>query len=128
MYSINERWLCVFSGSIHWRFALIVWLLIQCQIDDWVNPIPFLIGSIFPDCDHRKAPIGRIFPMWIWCKHRGFTHSLQGVVIFALPIMYFNFKWACIFMAGCLLHIAMDSGTVMGVKWVWRKKVKKRVA
>lgn len=120
-----------FSGKMHFNFALIVWILIQCQIDDWVNPIPFLIGSVFPDCDHRHAPMGRILPMWLLCKHRGFTHSLQGALIFTLPIMYFNFKWGCIYVAGYLLHIAMDAGTPSGIRWVWKprkKKLKRRTA
>jgi membrane-bound metal-dependent hydrolase YbcI (DUF457 family) len=106
-----------FSGQIHWKFALIVWILVQTGIDDWINPIPLLIGSVFPDADIRKSMIGKIIPLWLFFNHRGFTHSLCGLVVFTLPIMYFNFKWGCIFACGYLLHLMMDDTTPMGIKW-----------
>lgn len=121
------REVVVFSGSIHWKFAFLVWLLIQVQIDTWFNPIPFLIGSLFPDCDIKKSMIGKFFPMWIWCRHRGFTHSIQAAVLFSLPIVYFNWKWGVLFFLGYVLHMMMDSGTPMGIKWIYKYKKKRPI-
>lgn len=122
----NSKGAVAFNGKIHWGFALFLWVLIQQGVPHFLNPIPFLIGSVFPDCDHRRAPMGRIFPMWLFFKHRGFTHSLQGLIIFSTPVMMWNLKWGVIFGAGYLLHLAMDSGTPSGVKWIFKRKKVKR--
>jgi membrane-bound metal-dependent hydrolase YbcI (DUF457 family) len=60
-----------------------------CFQDVFINPIPFLIGSVFPDSDHPKAPMGRILPLHWFFNHRGFTHTLGGMVVFSLPIGIF---------------------------------------
>lgn len=123
----HRRKVCVFSGSIHWKFAFILWLLFVGMSNVWINPIPFLIGSLFPDADHKKAPIGRLFPLWLIFKHRGFTHTLVGLVVFSLPIgIWYNWKWAATFAVGYLLHLAMDSSTPMGIKWIRGHKRRKR--
>lgn len=118
----------VFSGKIHFHFALIVWVLIQSGVDDvFLNPIPFLIGSLFPDADHRRAPIGSIIPLWIVFNHRGFTHTLMGVVVFSLPIgVFYSWKWCALFACGYLLHLMMDAGTPMGIKWIRGHKRRKK--
>jgi membrane-bound metal-dependent hydrolase YbcI (DUF457 family) len=119
---------CAFSGKIHFQFAAVVWLLIQVGVDDvFLNPIPFLVGSVFPDCDHRRAPMGRIFPMWILCTHRGFTHTLPAMAAFSIPIgIFYSWKWALLFASGYLLHLMMDDGTPMRVKWIKGHTRKKR--
>jgi membrane-bound metal-dependent hydrolase YbcI (DUF457 family) len=111
----------VFSGKIHFQFSLIIWLLIQLVgvTDVFLNPIPFLIGSVFPDCDHKRAPMGRIIPLWLLFNHRGFTHTLTGVALFSLPIgLFYSWKWCMLFACGYVLHLMMDSSTPMGVKWL----------
>lgn len=118
----KESGVCVFSGKIHWNFALLVWLLIQIQIPDWINPIPFLIGSIFPDADIRKSLIGKFIPLWIWFKHRTFIHSLQSAVLFSIPVTLFYWKWGVLFFLGYLFHMMMDSGTPMGIVWIYKKR------
>jgi inner membrane protein len=87
-----------------------------------------MFGAMFPDADHKKAPIGRFIPLWLFFKHRGFTHSFAGLVVFSLPFMYYSVKWMCIFAAGYMLHLMLDAGTPMGVKWMFGHKRKKRVA
>lgn len=126
----EEGSVCAFSGSIHWRFAVIVWILIQVGVHDvWLNPIPFLIGSLFPDCDCRTAPIGRIFPLWLIFNHRGFTHTIGGILVFTFPVVYYmGLKWGILFAGGYLLHLMMDSGTPMGIKWMTGHKRKKKRA
>lgn len=106
-----------FSGKIHWQFAFIIWVLVQMQLDVWLNPIPFLIGSVFPDADIKYSTIGKFIPLWLIWKHRGFTHSLTALVLFSAPIAYWNFKWGCLFAVGYLLHLLMDSSTPMGIRW-----------
>jgi membrane-bound metal-dependent hydrolase YbcI (DUF457 family) len=111
---------CVFSGKIHWGFALIVWIMIQVGVEDvFLNPIPFLIGSVFPDCDIRYSTIGKILPLWLFLNHRGFTHSILGMFLFSLPIgIFYSWKWCILFASGYLLHLLMDSSTPMGIKWM----------
>jgi membrane-bound metal-dependent hydrolase YbcI (DUF457 family) len=116
---------CVFSGKIHYSFALIIWLLLVLIPD---NPpplklIPFLIGSVFPDADHRKAPMGRILPLWLFFKHRGFTHTIWGLIFFGSILSLFtSMYWTISFSLGFLLHLMMDSSTPMGVNWLGKKK------
>jgi membrane-bound metal-dependent hydrolase YbcI (DUF457 family) len=97
-----------------------------CFQDHFFNPIPFLIGSVFPDCDHRKAPMGRILPMWIFFNHRGFTHTITSLVLFSLPIgIFYKWEWAGLFALGYLLHLAMDDSTPMRIKW-WKGHKRRR--
>jgi membrane-bound metal-dependent hydrolase YbcI (DUF457 family) len=98
-----------------------MWVLFQgvCFQDVWLNPIPFLIGSVFPDADHKHAPMGRLIPLWLLFNHRGFTHSIPALVIFSAPIgMFYSWKWCALFACGYLLHLAMDDSTPMRVKWL----------
>jgi membrane-bound metal-dependent hydrolase YbcI (DUF457 family) len=118
----------VFSGRIHWQFAFIVWILIQVGVDDvFLNPIPWLIGSVFPDSDHKRAPMGRLIPLWIMFNHRGFTHTIPALVLFSLPIgIWYSWKWALLFGCGYFIHLMMDSGTPMGIKWFSGHKRKQK--
>jgi membrane-bound metal-dependent hydrolase YbcI (DUF457 family) len=115
-----------FSGKIHFQFALIIWFLIQFigVQDVFLNPIPFLIGSVFPDCDHKSAPMGRILPMWLLFNHRGFTHSSSCTGYYFHPNRYVLLvgSGVCYLLAGYLLHLAMDDGTPMRVKWLYGHK------
>jgi len=98
-----------------------------CFEGTFFNPIPFLIGSIFPDADHRHAPMGKIIPLWLVFNHRGFTHSLPALAIFSLPLgIWYSWEWAILFALGYLLHLAMDDSTPMRVKWMTGHKRRKR--
>jgi membrane-bound metal-dependent hydrolase YbcI (DUF457 family) len=120
---------CAFSGKLHFQFSFIVWLLIQVGVDHvFLNPIPFLIASVFPDCDIRTSPMGRVLPLWLIFNHRGFTHTLGGLLVFSLPIgIFYSWKWCFLFAGGYFLHLMMDSGTPMGVKWIKGHKRRKRI-
>ena len=119
-YCETRRDVVAFSGRIHVGFAVIIWVMIQMGVDRvFLNPIPFLIGSVLPDCDHRHAPMGKILPLWLVFNHRGFTHTIPAVILFSAPIAYWNLKWGMLFAAGYLLHLLMDSSTPMGIKW-WK--------
>jgi membrane-bound metal-dependent hydrolase YbcI (DUF457 family) len=116
------------SGKLHFNFALLLWVMFQgvCFQDVFINPIPFLIASVFPDADHPKAPMGRILPLHWFFNHRGFTHTLPGLVVFSLPIgIFYSWKWCALFALGYLLHLAMDDSTAMRVKW-WKGHKRRR--
>jgi membrane-bound metal-dependent hydrolase YbcI (DUF457 family) len=73
--------------------------------------------------------MGRLFPVWLICNHRGFTHTLFGMALFALPIgIFYSWKWCMLFACGYLLHLMMDSGTPMGIKWIKGHKRKRAYA
>ena len=105
-------------------------MLIQVQVEKtsghFLNPIPFLIGSVFPDTDIRQSLAGRFLPLWLFFNHRGFTHTIPACILFSLPIaVFYSWEWAGLFAAGYILHLAMDDGTPMRVKW-WRGHRRKR--
>jgi membrane-bound metal-dependent hydrolase YbcI (DUF457 family) len=113
----------IFSGKMHFQFAVIVWILLQVGVDhEFLNPIPFLIGTMVPDCDHRKAPMGRILPLWLFFRHRGFTHSLVALALFSGLVSLYDLKWGILFAGGYFLHLMMDSGTPSGIAWLLGKK------
>ena len=128
MYEKLGNGVVIWSGKMHVQFNFIIWIFIQLGVDHvFLNPIPFLIGSLWPDCDHKKAPIGRLFPVWLICTHRGFTHTLGGMVLFSLPIgIFYSWKWCMLFAGGYLLHLMMDSSTPMGIHWIKGHRKKKR--
>jgi inner membrane protein len=92
------------------------------KLDHILNPIFIIIGSLFPDGDHKHAPMGKILPLWLICKHRGFTHSIQGMVGFTAIIGMFNLYWGLSFGIGYFTHLILDAMTPSGVKWWWKKK------
>jgi membrane-bound metal-dependent hydrolase YbcI (DUF457 family) len=111
------------SGSFHWRFAFIVWIFLQLGADTcFLNPIPFLIGTLIPDADHRKAPMGRLIPIWLFCRHRGFTHTVYGMVLFSSLVGIYDVKWGLLFAGGYFLHLMLDSGTPSGIHWFGKRK------
>lgn len=111
---------------MHFQFNFLIWILFQCQADFFINPIPFLVGSLFPDADCKYAPMGKICPLWLFCKHRGITHTLGGLVLFSSLVGLYSWKWGLLFAAGYLLHLLEDSSTPMGIKWIRGHKRKKQ--
>jgi membrane-bound metal-dependent hydrolase YbcI (DUF457 family) len=112
---------CVFKSKEHFAAGLIVWFLI-CT---WVH-VPLwavLVGSILPDCDIRYSWAGKVIPAWLFVKHRGVTHSVQFLGIVSLICACFCGVLGGLGLGiGYLLHLAMDSTTPMGIKWIYRRK------
>jgi membrane-bound metal-dependent hydrolase YbcI (DUF457 family) len=124
----NERGLIDFNGRIHWVFGLAVYLYLvlgNWELDHILNPFLVVIGSLFPDADHRKAPAGKMLPLWLFFRHRGFTHSLEGMICFLLPLLAYNRLYALSFGIGYITHLLLDSLTPSGVRWIYFKKKKK---
>lgn len=114
-----------FNAKQHIIFTLGIYMYVLLgnrELDHILNPIWLAIGSIFPDADHRKAPAGRILPLWLFFKHRGFTHTWWGLMLFALPIVAINRYWGLSFAIGYFSHLFFDSITPSGVSWFGKKK------
>lgn len=87
-----------------------------------INPLWVLSGSLFPDADHKHAPAGKILPLWLFFKHRGFTHTIFGMVGFSSLVGLLNPWWAISFGFGYFTHLLLDCLTPSGVNWLGKKK------
>jgi inner membrane protein len=91
-------------------------------------PIHFILcgalGGLWPDTDTKKSIMGRLFPLWLICKHRGFTHSLLGLFIFTFVIagIECNIETVVCFAVGYFSHLILDWTTPMGIPWRWPKR------
>lgn len=111
--------MCVFTGKIHWGMGILIWAMLQMGIDTlFLNPIPFMFATMLPDADIKYSKIGKILPLWLIWKHRTFTHTIWALILFSIPFFTYSLKWGILFCSGYFLHLAMDSGTKMSVKWL----------
>ena len=87
---------------------------------NWLVFIPLVVlGSLFPDVDHKNSKINRLLPITRWVpmvfKHRGFFHS-----IFPPVLLYAGFHYAQLDVVGIpltigyLTHLGSDCLTRMG--------------
>lgn len=85
------------------------------------------IGALLPDADHPEAPVGRVIPLWIFFKHRTYTHSLVFMIAVALIgiILKLNIFLVIGILIGILTHLVLDSTTYTGVKWLYPFKIGK---
>ncbi|AWC30963.1 metal-dependent hydrolase [Bacillus cytotoxicus] len=93
------------------------------------NVIAVSFGALLPDIDEQHSWIGRRTRgvsdlMNTIFGHRGITHSLLGLVLVLIPILFavsmtpLSFtNGMCIF-AGYFLHLVEDSFSKKGVKWL----------
>jgi len=88
--------------------------------------ISCMLGSLFPDTDHRQSLLGRGIPLWLFIKpHRNnILHSLAGLgimsVVWALITM--SLAHALGFAGGYLAHLTLDTMTKSGIRWLWPDK------
>ncbi|HDR7321065.1 TPA: metal-dependent hydrolase [Bacillus toyonensis] len=93
------------------------------------NVIAVSFGALLPDIDEQHSWIGRRTRgvsdlMNMVFGHRGITHSLFGLVLVLIPILFavgmtpLSFtNGMCIF-AGYFLHLVEDSFSKKGIKWL----------
>lgn len=115
------------NGKAHVLIGCSIWYFIHPSFD--LTFVSVVIGSLLPDADHPKAPAGRILPLWLFFKHRKFTHTLYGLALFS--ILYFSLlgiEWVYPFIVGYVSHLIADSTTPMGVKWLGNRGKKKKTA
>ena len=85
------------------------------------------VGALLPDIDHANSYISKRVPiiptlLSLYTKHRGFTHSLVGVVVILALLtaanLFFHLQTilAIGFGIGYILHIAADALTLSGIK------------
>ena len=100
----------------------------------WIFTIVLCFGAILPDMDSPKSYVNRNYLFGLgkgismFSKHRGFWHSIFGLLIFfiiSFIVTYFTkvpiiFAFALPF--GYFLHLAADSLNVSGIKWLWKSK------
>jgi inner membrane protein len=112
--------LIIFSGIIHyWIGAVLVWMISFFIFNFKLNFIALAVGSLFPDTDTRKSLLGRLIPLWILFKHRGFTHRLYGLLLFTgIAVYLFGCNAGYSFCIGYFIHLIMDSFTKKGNKWL----------
>lgn len=110
------------SGKTHLIVATAASLALTCELG---LPIEYtvagMIGGIVPDSDHRSTTIGAVLPLWLFCRHRTFTHSIFGMLIFCGCVLFVSreIPVALCFGIGYLSHLLLDSLTPMGVMWRW---------
>lgn len=89
-------------------------------------------GSILPDIDSPSSFVNKKYLFGIgktiaaFSTHRGFFHSIFGILIFfigALIIIHFlkaSVLYTIALVLGYFLHLAADSLNVSGIKWFWK--------
>jgi membrane-bound metal-dependent hydrolase YbcI (DUF457 family) len=88
-----------------------------------INPVTLLIGSVLPDADHRHAPMGRIFPLWLIFRHRSWTHTIQAwAVVSAACWAIWGWRAGAGMFIGYGSHLMLDACTPSGVKWLGPKR------
>lgn len=81
-----------------------------------------VLGALFPDIDTPESALGRRLPFFslLGGGHRGWTHSLLGLILFSVPLLFiFNTGIAVVFAAGYLSHLLLDMLNPAGVRIFW---------
>lgn len=91
-------------------------------------------GAILPDIDSPSSYINRRYLFGIgkgislFSKHRGFWHSIYGLLIFGIIsvviiyLIHVSGTYSLALPLGYFLHLAADSFNVSGIKWLWKSK------
>ncbi|ASL62841.1 MULTISPECIES: metal-dependent hydrolase [Bacillus] len=93
------------------------------------NVIAISFGALLPDIDEQHSWIGRRTRgvsdlMNTVFGHRGITHSLLGLVLVLIPILFavgmtpLSFTNGMCILAGYFLHLVEDSFSKKGIKWL----------
>ncbi len=94
-----------------------------------------VLGSLFPDIDHRQSWIGHKLPVAAGIisavfKHRGAVHTPVCIVIVSLILSLLNWGWLHDlnylatyfiqgFIPGMISHLILDTLNVQGIMWLW---------
>lgn len=90
-------------------------------------------GSILPDIDSPSSYVNAKYLFGIgktisaFSKHRGFWHSIFGMLIFlaisfaAVCFLKAPFVFVFALPIGYMLHLAADSFNISGIKWFWKR-------
>ncbi|WP_312651892.1 metal-dependent hydrolase [Aminipila sp.] len=94
-----------------------------------------ILGSLFPDIDHRQSWIGHKLPIAAdilagLFKHRGAIHTPVFVLIVSIILGMLNWGWLHDlnylatyfikgFIPGMVSHLILDTLNVQGIMWLW---------
>ncbi|MCS7121732.1 MAG: metal-dependent hydrolase [Archaeoglobaceae archaeon] len=93
-------------------------------------------GSLLPDIDHPRSLISKSYWFSIskfiskTTRHRGWTHSLFGAILFTSIGAIFlqgNLFILTTFFLGYTSHLLIDTLNPSGVSWLWPKKKKYKI-
>lgn len=119
----------------HILFALFFYLLFIKIFSMQVSLIfvgILAFGAILPDVDSPSSFVNRKYLFGIgkgislFSEHRGFFHSIYGILItFVVSIIFVYFLKASFIFSlalplGYFMHLAADSLNVSGIKWFWK--------
>lgn len=107
----------VFKGITHTAIAISFYFYLFGF--NLFNMAAIIVGSLLPDIDTPYSLLGKYNILSHAMKHRGITHTLIGMLIFALfvYVLFGNFVWGFVF--GYILHLIFDTITPMGIMWLY---------
>ncbi len=127
--------------TTHIVFSILITMLLYIampNLKSYSSPVLAYIlagfSATLPDIDHPKSFISRSYFLPIskiveaTTRHRGWTHSIFGTLIFTLIFLtilyYFSLStfYAFFFFVGYISHLISDSLNPSGVNWLWPKK------
>jgi membrane-bound metal-dependent hydrolase YbcI (DUF457 family) len=112
-----RRVVSVPNSKVHWGFSLLLWLMLLTG-NLYVNPIFVIIGSLLPDADIRGSIASRFLPLYIWMKHRTYTHRIWVAVPVCGALALYNPYWGGGLFVGWFSHLMLDSCTKSGLR-IW---------
>lgn len=115
----------VFNGLTHLFVGIGIGVLCKFGLVD-ISMVA--LGSLIPDIDHAKSVVGKVIPVAgiFNMQHRGWTHSLLGLIIFIAIIAIINTSLIMGFALGYVLHLLVDTLTPMGIAWFYPLSKNKR--
>lgn len=82
-------------------------------------------GAVVADIDHPFSLLGKYNIGAYAMKHRGFTHTIPGLLFFSLLVYIFYPAMGFLFGFGYLTHLVGDYTTPSGIMWLYPFKNKK---
>lgn len=110
------------TGKSHLKIGIAVGALT-------LNPCVIIgsaIGSLLPDIDHKGSTISRITHVHLPVHHRGITHSIIGLGIIYLLLVYLcggTNAYIQGIVIGYISHLIADSITIRGIHLFFPKKI-----
>ena len=92
----------------NWAVHIIIGLLFSIPFTHQPVDIFFVIfGSLLPDIDHPKSMLGRWNIFSCFMTHRGFCHTLCGIIVLSSPFLLINGAAPYVFL-GAISHLFGD--------------------
>ncbi|EAD3476076.1 metal-dependent hydrolase [Listeria monocytogenes] len=104
-------------------FAIVTPVAYMTNNMDMLGVFGLALGTVLPDIDEPNSYIGRRIPILphIIKKtfgHRGMTHTLIATILFATLASMIPNSFTEMLATGYFLHIAEDTFSMTGIKWL----------